>query len=70
MNEMEKMPPDLVKHINEQQLKLLREKIEAGFSIGSPEYRKFEMQIKLMRKRNQKEFDASTKNKRRNPRFA
>lgn len=62
-------PPELIKHQNDQDLKALYEKVYSNYAVGSPEYRKHEMQLRLLRKRNQKEYDNSKINKRRSARF-
>lgn len=58
----EKIPPDLIKSINEKQLRTMYQTVYSNFPQGSPEYRKYEMQIKLLKSRNNKEYENSKKN--------
>ena len=64
------MPPELIKKINSAQLLQLQKTVAADMITGSPEQRKYQMQLRLLKKMNEKEFAATQKNKRKNPRFA
>ena len=66
----EKLPPEIIKKINHDQLQQLNATLHTNFSNGSPEQRKFAMQIRLAKKLNEKEYQKSQANKRKNPRFS
>lgn len=64
------MPPELIQKINSAQLRQLEKTVSVEMNTGSPEQRKYQMQLRLLKKLNAKEFASSQKNKRKNPRFA
>lgn len=66
----EKLPPELVKGINEKQLQFLHETIHSEMDLGSPDQRKYAMQLRLLKKLNAKEYEKSQTDKRHNPRFS
>jgi hypothetical protein len=64
------MPPELIQKINSAQLRQLEKTVSIEMNAGSPEQRKYQMQLRLLKKLNAKEFADTQKNKRKNPRFA
>lgn len=62
------MTPEFIKQINEQQLNSLEEKLEA-LPLGSAEQRKFAMNIRLLKKLNERELRKKEQMKRKNSRF-
>lgn len=65
----EKLPPEITKQINDKQLKNLDEAVYLNFPDGSPEARRYAMQIRLVKKLNKKEYEEAIKTKRKNSRF-
>ena len=66
----EKLAPDVERQINDEQLKQLNNTISENLVKGSPEERRYRMQLRLLKKLNQKEYENSIKNKRVNSRFS
>lgn len=66
----EKLPPETIKQINEKQLNSLNEKVYTSFPDGSPEARKYAMQIRLAKKLNEKEYKNAVANKRKSARWS
>lgn len=67
---MEKLPPDLEKKLNDEELDKVNDKIDWSFAKGSAEERRFKMKLRLLKKLNQKEYQEQIKNKRKNSRFS
>lgn len=67
--QQEKLTPQLIKEINAKQLQELDEKISAEMHAGSPLERKTKIQIRLLKKLNERELANAMKNKRKNSRF-
>lgn len=65
----EKLPPEIIRQINSKQLHSLNEKVFASFPDGSPEARKYAMQIRLAKKLNEKEYTAALASKRKSTRW-
>lgn len=65
----EKLPPEIIKQINAKQLNNLNEKVYTSFPDGSPEARKYAMQIRLAKKLNEKEYAATLASKRKSTRW-
>lgn len=66
---MDKLPPEIIKQINDKEIKELDEKIYFSFPDGSPEQRKYAMQLRLAKKLNKKEYEQTARNKRKSTRF-
>lgn len=67
---MEKLPAEIIKQLNDKQIKDLDEKVYFNFPDGSPEQRKYAMQLRLAKKLNKKEYEQTITNKRKNTRFS
>ena len=63
------MPPELVRELNKKQLDHLKNKVDIDFIKGSPEERKYKMQLRLMKKLNENEYRNTMSQKRKNSRF-
>lgn len=66
---MEKIPPELIKKLNDKSIQELDEKIYFTFNNGSPESRRNKMRSRLLKKLNEKEYIETQKNKRKSSRF-
>lgn len=66
----EKLPPEVIKQINAKQLNSLNEKVYFNFPDGSPEARKYAMQIRLAKRLNEREYAATLASKRKSTRWS
>lgn len=64
-----KLPPEIIKKINEEQLSALNKTLNEQMVKGSPEERLYRMKLRLLRKMNEKEYNEQIKYKRKSSRF-